>query len=445
MWYIEVNYHLGDFMCKYTKVLIYCGLFALVLLTISPDGCNKIEQPVAKAANAVGTQSKAAQTVTPADSATASITYPIVDTGQNLCFGEWDEIDPPSAGSPYYGQDAQNKGNQPSYKDNGDGTISDLVTGLMWVKARGEQFSWDDAVSGAAKCTVGGYNDWRMPTIKETYSLIDFNGMSRKTAEDSVPYINTKYFDFEYADTSIGRRLIDCQDWTSTEYVGKTMKGDAVVFGVNFADGRIKGYPKHKPGMPTEKYVRYVRGNPSYGINIFKDNQNGTITDKATGLMWTKSDSGSGLNWEKALAWVETKNSEKYLGYTDWRLPNAKELQSIVDYSRSPSTTNSAAIDPIFECTSIKDEGGKTNYPFYWSSTTHIENRFAVYVAFGEALGYMQFPKGTGPFQLMDVHGAGAQRSDPKDGDPADYPYGKGPQGDVIRIFNYIRLVRDAK
>ena len=45
---------------------------------------------------------------------------------------------------------------------------------------------------------------------------------------------------------------------------------------------------------------------------------------------------------------------------------------------------------------------------------------------------------------LMDVHGAGSQRSDPKDGVPADYPHGHGPQGDVIRIFNLVRCVRDA-
>lgn len=42
----------------------------------------------------------------------------------------------------------------------------------------------------------------------------------------------------------------------------------------------------------------------------------------------------------------------------------------------------------------------------------------------------------------MDVHGAGAQRSDPKSGDPADYPTGHGPQGDASRIDNYVRLVR---
>jgi hypothetical protein len=39
---------------------------------------------------------------------------------------------------------------------------------------------------------------------------------------------------------------------------------------------------------------------------------------------------------------------------------------------------------------------------------------------------------------------AGAQRSDPKTGDPALFPHGHGPQGDVIRIYNFVRLVRNA-
>jgi hypothetical protein len=43
----------------------------------------------------------------------------------------------------------------------------------------------------------------------------------------------------------------------------------------------------------------------------------------------------------------------------------------------------------------------------------------------------------------VDVHGAGAQRSDPKSGNAAMFPHGRGPQGDVIRISNYVRLVRD--
>jgi len=53
-------------------------------------------------------------------------------------------------------------------------------------------------------------------------------------------------------------------------------------------------------------------------------------------------------------------------------------------------------------------------------------------------------PQGSdaGDYHLVDVNGAGAQRSDPKAGDPAMFPHGRGPQGDVIRIYNYVRLVR---
>jgi len=122
-----------------------------------------------------------------------------------------------------------------------------------------------------------------------------------------------------------------------------------------------------------------------------------------------------------------------------------------VDYSRAPSVTNSPAIDPVFNCTAITDEGGETNYPFYWSGTTHANSTqdqsgaFAGYVCFGEALGFMEMPPGSGNYNLLDVHGAGAQRSDPKTGDPGEYPFGHGPQGDVIRIYNFVRLVRDAE
>jgi hypothetical protein len=384
--------------------------------------------------------------------ASASVGYPIVDTGQTTCYNNSTAISPPAPGAAFYGQDAQYQGLQPSYRNNNDGSITDLNTGLTWIQARGLKVGWNAAVAGAATCNVGGYADWRMPTVKELYSLINFTGKSTTTAASSTPYLNTSYFGFAYGNTAAGERLIDCQDWSATQYVGTTMNGEATVFGVNFADGRIKGYPKYQPGsngtVDYTLYARYVRGNTTYGVNNFVNNNNGTITDKATGLMWSQSDNGSGMNWQEALAWVQSKNAANFLGRNNWRLPNAKELQSIFDYSHAPDATNSnqrgPAIDPLFSCTSITNEAGAADYPFYWTSTTHLDNMGAVYDAVGEALGYMQFPPNSGNYQLLDVHGAGAQRSDPKSGDPADYPYGKGPQGDVIRINNYIRLVCDA-
>ncbi len=373
----------------------------------------------------------------------ASLSYTIVDTNQSLTYDASDVISAPSAGQAFYGQDAQYQGNAPSYQNNGDGTITDLNTGLIWSQAYVGDVTYSEAVAGAATYNAGGYTDWRLPTIKELYSLMDFSGYTGTSASTSTPYIDADVFSFSYGDTSSGDRFIDAQYWSSTEYVSTTMNGNSTTFGVNFADGRIKGYPNSEVNSSDmERYVRYVRGDEDYGQNQFQDNGNGTISDQATGLMWTQADSGQALNWQEALAWAEELS---FAGYDDWRLPNAKELQSLVDYSRSPDTTNSAAIDPLFEVTKLS--GSNLDYPYYWTSTTHVEGQpstgdYAVYLSFGEASGFLQSPQG-GDYNLTDVHGAGAQRSDPKAGDPADYPNGFGPQGDVISIYNYGRAVRD--
>ncbi len=373
----------------------------------------------------------------------ASLSYTIVDTNQSLTYDASDVISAPSAGQAFYGQDAQYQGNAPSYQNNGDGTITDLNTGLIWSQAYVGDVTYSEAVAGAATYNAGGYTGWRLPTIKELYSLMDFSGYTGTSASTSTPYIDADVFSFSYGDTSSGDRFIDAQYWSSTEYVSTTMNGNSTTFGVNFADGRIKGYPNSEVNSSDmERYVRYVRGDEDYGQNQFQDNGNGTISDQATGLMWTQADSGQALNWQEALAWAEELS---FAGYDDWRLPNAKELQSLVDYSRSPDTTNSAAIDPLFEVTKLS--GSNLDYPYYWTSTTHVEGQpstgdYAVYLSFGEASGFLQSPQG-GDYNLTDVHGAGAQRSDPKAGDPADYPNGFGPQGDVISIYNYGRAVRD--
>jgi hypothetical protein len=385
--------------------------------------------------------------------------YTIAGTGVSACYNNTTTITCPSnTTDAFYGQF---HGTTPSYQNNGDGTITDLNTGLMWVQARGSKISWDSAFIMASKCTVGGHNDWRVPTIKELYSLMNFTGRSGTTHATCTAYIDTTYFGWNTGTgdgVSVGQRIIDAQDWTASEYNGLTMVGDTTIFGLNTVDGRIKGYPKYeRPGNTNNRmYVRYVRGNTNYGKNNYTDNGDSTVTDNATGLMWTKFDSKTGMNWQNALAFAQAKNLQNYLGYNDWRLPDAKELHSIVDYSRSLDASSSAAIDPVFSCTAITDEGGNNNYPWYWSSTTHLDNMGGVYIAFGEALGWMKSPPTATYYTLLDVHGAGAQRSDPKSGDPnisayylglnatGDSVFGRGPQGDVQRINNFVRLVRDA-
>ncbi|MGB0415224.1 MAG: DUF1566 domain-containing protein [Coraliomargarita sp.] len=368
---------------------------------------------------------------------------PVVDTGQVLCFDRVEPIHPPKEGHEYFGQDAQYQGVQANYTDNGDGTVTDEVTGLIWSKACDpRKVTLYQAMGMAERMTLGGYRDWRVPTIKELYSLIDFRGATgvagRNMSEvprNAIPYINTDYFEFRYGDVNNGERFIDGQWLTQTTNVSPIMNGNLGLFGVNFADGRIKCYPNGRDRRGKEKtfYVRFVRGRTDYGVNDYVDNGDGTITDRATGLTWTQADSGKGMNWLEALEYAERST---YAGHRDWRLPNAKELQSIVDYNRSPDHTRSAAIDPIFSVSQIENEAGQADYPYFWTSTTHVDGpnaSQAVYISFGRAIGEMHG-------RIIDAHGAGAQRSDPKDGEPR---LGHGPQGDAQRIENYVRLVRN--
>jgi len=129
-------------------------------------------------------------------------------------------ITAPAAGQPFYGQDAQCNGAQPSYTLSGDGlTVYDNRTGLTWQRTpdttgdgsitASDKLTWTQAQTRPATLNAahyGGFSDWRLPTIKELYSLIMFNGTdpSGLVGSDTsglTPFINTNYFKFAYGDT----------------------------------------------------------------------------------------------------------------------------------------------------------------------------------------------------------------------------------------------------
>ena len=329
--------------------------------------------------------------------------YIVVDTGQTTCYDNSKEISCPQPGEPFYGQDAQYAGTPFAFQDNGNGTVTDLNTGLMWQQVPDSmKLNWQGALQYAENFTLAGYTDWRLPTVKELYSLIDYGR--------GWPYIDTAYFVCELDP----QETKNTQYWSSTKYFGLTHGGQETAFGVNFATGHNKGYPT---GMPA--YVRCVRG-LTYGENNFVDNGDGTVTDLATGLMWQKSDDSIARDWEDALAYSEDL---ELAGYTNWRLPNAKELQSIVDYSGSYP-----AIDPRYFVTSNTAKDG-----WFWTSTSayHSPNSPQRYYAWYVAFGYATDANG------VDLHGAGAVRFAPKaEGNPT-------AEGDEIRYYNCVRCVRD--
>ena len=131
-----------------------------------------------------------------------NLTYPVVDTGQVYCYNASESIPCPAEGESFFGQDAHYPGIQPNYADNGDGTITDLNTGLMWPKSPGEKMTYSQAVAGAAAFDLGGFTDWRLPTIKELYSLVVFSGIDPSGCDTSAdcpdlsPFITPGIFQF---------------------------------------------------------------------------------------------------------------------------------------------------------------------------------------------------------------------------------------------------------
>ena len=385
--------------------------------------------------------------------------------------------------------------------DDGDITVTDNVTGIIWTQSpemnNDGEITSADKLSSSAVATYcealdyAGQTDWQLPNVKQLYSLMNFQGTD-PTSDDLTylqPFIDWDYFDFAYGSTD-GERIIDSQYATTSKfYNGQVTE---MMFGVNFADGRIKGYTEAFYNDDKTYFVMCMRGNTDYATNDFIDNGDHTVTDNATNLMWAQSDSdsdfdetegtvtestgfdytkldwtdadGNGLIiaddtdlagamlWQDAFTYVDAMNAANYLGYSDWRLPNIKELHSLVEYTEELADTDYAVIDDIFNITTITDENGEADYGLYWSSTTHAADGFysddtdlnttygnaASYVAFGKALGY-----DSDAGRWIDVHGAGAQRSDPKIWDGEDYSGGYGPQLDSVRIYNYVRLVRD--
>lgn len=125
----------------------------------------------------------------------------------------------------------------------------------------------------------------------------------------------------------------------------------------------------------------------------YTDNGNGTITDNNTGLVWEKkSDDGSihdkdtTYTWDNAfLLHVAGLNQAAFAGHTDWRLPNVKELESIVDYENSiPAVTPAFNNNCAASCTVLTCSCTAVSNDNYWSSTTYaFVPGFAWVVFFG--------------------------------------------------------------
>jgi len=213
----------------------------------------------------------------------------------------------------------------------------------------------EDFIKALNDARYGGYSDWRMPTINELLNIVKY----------SIPYpgptIDTIYF----------QNTVSSFYWSSTTYANHTYNA----WGMYFNYDCDSYYTKD-----DSYYVRAVRGGQSGALGYsviwpfdtigsissddvstatggYADNGDGTVTDTSTGLMWQQQAGSSTQTWEQALAYCEGLNLG---GYTDWRLPTVKELQSLVDYSR---------YYPAINTTYFPNAAAS----WYWSSTSGVD------------------------------------------------------------------------
>jgi hypothetical protein len=271
----------------------------------------------------------------------AAIPNPVPDTGQTQSYTNT------------FGEDSDYVINPPSYtKLNAYGNalpdsasswsmVKDNVTGLIWenktdngsIHDKDDTYNWYNAqnvfIANLNRARFGGFSDWRLPTIKELSSIVNSGTYN--------PAINTAYFP----------NTLSSSYWSSTTDVHNADSAWDSALCVGF-DGGVSRFLKS-----SSYYVRAVRGGQSGSLGNLVINGDGTVTDTSTGLMWQQQTAGQ-MTWEEAINYCEGLSLG---GYSDWRLPNRNELQSLVDYTRySPAIDNTAFPD--------------TMSFLYWSSTT---------------------------------------------------------------------------
>jgi hypothetical protein len=308
------------------------------------------------------------------------------------------------------------------FLDHANGTLTDSLTGLMWVSdgnllsSRDPSFDqdrtagdgdvdWKTALEYISFLNQGqylGYDDWRLPNERELLSLVNLS-LADTALPGNHPFTNLQ--DLYWSSTT--------SEQLRSTAVGVFLYEHYAHSNIINPAGEAEDFFKNPSAYLSNYwgyYVLPVRGTTSNGLiqipqtgqryTFFPgddgdiksgvawptprlvDNQDETVTDRLTGLMWTRDanlmltrDPGfdttqwvdGEVPWERALDYVVKLNQENYLGFNDWRLPNRHELNSLVDYSqhdlalpeRAPFK-NLAPVDFNFAS-------------YYWTSTTRAD------------------------------------------------------------------------
>ena len=202
-----------------------------------------------------------------------------------------------------------------TYSDNGDGTVTDPTTGLIWMRCSMGQ-TWDGTTcTGTASnyvwapnvtATFAGHSDWRVPNIRELQTIVNRAVPNIALDVDVFPNSASSYF------------------WSSSAYVGYSTPA----WSVDFSDGSVLYKSKNSLGQ-----LRLVRPQNSLGLmdiarpsTDYVDQGDGSVTHTPTSLTWQRcavgqswtgsicNGSASTFTWDAARLLTSS-----FAGKTDWR------------------------------------------------------------------------------------------------------------------------------
>ena len=308
---------------------------------------------------------------------------------------------------------------QTRFTDNHNGTVTDTLTGLIWLQDAGclAPSVWADALNQASQLASGscGLNDnsiagqWRVPNLNELESLVDVSA-SHPAISAGSPFLHVS----------------DAIYWSSTSYFGG-QAGSPQAWAIRMSDGRyvndsisnlkttsnnavwaVRGSGGGAVHLPwTGQYVTYMIGDDGRiqaGVPPtdprWVDHGDGTISDTVTGLIWLKQADCIHQSWSDAVAAVNSLASGQ-CGLSDqstagsWRMPNRKEMESLsdrmetnhADYFNSTYTNRDNTIfrRPIFSSFVVS--------AYYWTSTTDAASPTSAWTVFSCDFGVYDIPK----------------------------------------------------
>ncbi len=272
--------------------------------------------------------------------------------------------------------------------DNGDGTVTDEATGLMWQKDTNKRMGPKDAENYIAGMDLAGYTDWRLPNIKELNTILNLDEAKDNWFFDVFPvpenekmlhYSACDLFERHYAwvtnftygyDGYYGGRSAPLLS-RAVRYAGaECKKKEYGTFTITHT-GQNKAYDLK--GREVEK--DRIWGLDAQRIWVLPDFEiiGKAVIDNINELVWDNSHDDLLLTWKDAKEYIAGLNEAEYLGRSDWRLPGREEIRSIVKYDDSQP-----AVD--------KSVFSGTRNAYYWTAYTDkacVENAWGIYFGYG--------------------------------------------------------------